>query len=219
MNDFINRGDVVVEIGAGTGLSKEFIKRPVIITEIAPYPWVDICVDAVNLPFVSGTIDVIICANVLHHVATPIKFLLDLHRCLKPNGYVLLVEPNPSFLLLLALRMMRHEGWSFEANVFDPTACVNDPADPWSGNNAVSYLMFRDSRAFRDNLPGFEIVHDVFTECMMFPLSGGVTAKTGTVELPISVLKLIGWIDRKLCHLSPMVFAMIRSVVLRKQGV
>jgi hypothetical protein len=52
---------------------------------------------------------------------------------------------------------------------------------------------------------------------MMFPLSGGFTAKIKTVELPVMVLKVIDWIDWILCRLSPMFFAMGRSVVLRKR--
>jgi hypothetical protein len=112
----------------------------------------------------------------------------------------------------------RPEGWSFDVDVFDPTALVNDPADPWSGNNAISHLMFHDKRVFQENVPGFEILHDRFTECIMFPLSGGVTAKTKAIELPTAVLKIIDWIDGKLCRLSPKIFAMGRSVVLRKRA-
>ena len=111
---------------------------------------------------------------------------------------------------------MRHEGWSFDVDVFDLTAPVNDPADPWSGNNAVSYLMFRESGAFQENARGFEVVHDGFAECLMFPLSGGVTAKTKTLELPMTVLKILDWIDGKLCRLSPGIFAMRRSTSLMR---
>ena len=96
---------------------------------------------------------------------------------------------------------------------------MNDPADPWSGNNAISHVMFRDRSVFQKNAPGYQIVHDIFAECMTFPLSGGVTAKIKTVELPMAALKIIDWIDRKLCRLWPMMFAMGRSVVLRKRGV
>jgi SAM-dependent methyltransferase len=218
MNKFIKDENTVVEIGAGAGFSQRFIGSKVIATELWPYPWVDACVDAMNLPFGRETIDVVICSNVLHHFASPIKFLVDLNGCLKPSGYVLLLEPNPSLLLLLALRVMRHEGWSFEIEVFDTTALANDPADPWSGNNAISDLMFRDRRLFEERAPGFEIVHDSFSECLMFPLSGGVTAKTRTLQLPMKVLKIIDAIDRKLCRLSPKIFAMGRSVVLRKRS-
>lgn len=218
MNDYIEKEHTVIEIGAGAGLSKSFIKRSTVITtEISHYPWVDICVDALNLPFHSDSIDVFICINVLHHLTTPIRFLRDVYRCLKGGGHLLLLEPNPSLLLLIALRIMRHEGWSFELNVFDPAVCVNDPADPWSGNNAISYLLFADKSAFEKNAPGFEIMHDAFSECIMFPLSGGVTAKIRTVELPVRLLKIIDRIDHRLCRLAPMIFAMARSLVLRKR--
>jgi SAM-dependent methyltransferase len=218
MNEYIKRDDVVVDIGAGAGFSQEFIKTEVTVTEIIPYHWVDICVDAANLPFGAETLDVVICSNVLHHFATPIRFLEKVYECLKPGGHVLIFEPNPSFLLLLALRMMRHEGWSFEVDVFDPTALANDPKDPWSGNNAISYLMFRDPNVFEENSPGFEVIHHSFAECMMFPLSGGVTAKTKIINLSITMLRIIDWLDGKLCRLSPYIFAMARLVVLRKRA-
>ncbi|MGH7116800.1 MAG: class I SAM-dependent methyltransferase [Stellaceae bacterium] len=218
MNGFILPDDTVVEIGAGAGFSQQFIKHEIIATEVNPHSWIDACVDAMNLPFGPETIDVAICSNVLHHFAHPLRFLLELRGCLKPRGRVLLVEPHPSFLLLLALHIMRHEGWSFEVDVFDPTAVANDPSDPWSGNNAISELMFRDSRMFEKHAPGFEIVHNRFSECLMFPLSGGVTAKIKSLELPIAVLNFIDAVDRKLCRLSPKIFAMSRAVALRKQG-
>jgi SAM-dependent methyltransferase len=216
MSKYITSGSAAVEIGAGAGFATEFIKNDVILTEIAPYPWVDLCVDATNIPFAAATLDVVICANVLHHLAAPMTLLLDLHRCLRPGGYVLINEANPSFLLLLALRLMRHEGWSFDVDVFDPATPVKNPADPWSGNNAISELMFGDRSAFRAKLPGFEVAHDSFAECLIFPLSGGVTAKSKTVELPLAVLRVIDWIDGGLCRLAPQIFAMRRSIALRK---
>lgn len=220
MNEFIRNYDIVVEIGAGAGLSKYFINhKSLITTEVSPYPWIDLCIDALSLPFRVETIDVLICVNVIHHLATPIKFLSDAHRCLKSGGYLLLLEPNPSLLLLMALRIMQHEGWSFDCAIFDPTACANDPADPWSGNNAISRLLFGNKRLFAKSLPGYEIVRDAFSECLLFPLSGGVTAKTKTVELPNSVLKVVDRVDSFLCRVAPAIFAMARSIVLRKRPV
>lgn len=216
MNRFIRPSDIVVEIGAGAGFSKEFIDGNIIMTEIVPYPWIDICMNAMNLPFAANAIDVVICVNALHHFAIPIKVLHDISRCLKSGGYILLFEPNPSFLFLLLLRIMRHEGWAFDVDAFDPGTRVNDPADPWSGNNAISHLMFRDKSFFEKHAPEYKIVYDIFAECMIFPLSGGVTAKTKTLELPITALRIIDWIDRRLCRVWPMMFAMGRAVVLQK---
>ena len=112
---------------------------------------------------------------------------------------------------------MRHEGWSFDVDVFDPAAQVNDPTDAWSGNShAVSHLLFRDLEQFTRRVPGFRVVYDRCMECLLFPLSGGVTAKTWTVELPMPVLGALARLDRLLCRLSPSVFAMGRSIALQK---
>jgi hypothetical protein len=114
--------------------------------------------------------------------------------------------------------MMRHEGWSFDVDVFDPAAAVNDPKDPWSGNNAISYLMFRDRQVFQTNVDGFDVIHDGFAECIMLVISGGVTAKTKSIKLPKCMLKITQFLDRHLCRLSPEIFAMIRFIALRKQA-
>jgi SAM-dependent methyltransferase len=161
-------------------------------------------------------VDVFICSNVIHHVPSPMAFLRDIRDCLRPNGYLLVHEPHPSLLFLLALRMMRHEGWSFDADVFDPVARVSDAADAWAGNNAVSYLLFRDCAEFERQVPGLRVVRDRCTECLLFPLSGGVTAKSMTVELPMPVLGGLGWLDSVLCRMAPSVFAMGRSLALQR---
>lgn len=217
MSRYIRPGDVVVEIGCGAGLTEYFIDAPgLLMTEVTPHPWVDICLEARHLPFAPNRVDAFICSNVIHHVPSPAAFLRDAYECLRPGGYLLILEPNPSLLMLLALRLMRHEGWSFDVDVFDPSAQASDPRDAWAGNNAVSYLLFRDMKRFATAVPGFQVVHDRHMECTLFPLSGGVTAKTRTMELPAPVLRAFAWLDDVLCHVAPSVFAMCRSIALRK---
>jgi SAM-dependent methyltransferase len=218
MNQYIAPGDVAVEIGCGAGLAEFFIDAPhLLMTEVIPHAWVHICLDARHLPFAPNSVDAFICSNVIHHVPSPATFLQDVHSCLRPGGVVLIQEPNPSLLMLLALRLMRHEGWSFEVDVFDPSAQASDPCDAWSGNNAVSYLLFHDQQRFADAVPGLRIVYDHYMECTLFPLSGGVTAKTRTAELPAPMLRALAWLDDMLCRVAPSVFAMGRSIVLRKE--
>jgi SAM-dependent methyltransferase len=217
MNKYINPEALAIEIGCGAGLSTFFLESPkVILTDVVTHPWVDICVDATNLPFGPSSVDVIICVNVLHHVPSPIRFLEDAQRCLKPDGYLLIHEPNPSTLLLLALRIMHHEGWAFDIDVFNPEAQVNNPCDAWSGNNAISHLLFHDSKEFVRRCSGFRLVYDCFTECLLFPLSGGVTAKFKTLELPLLILRGLAWVDKILCRMAPSFFSMGRSVALQK---
>lgn len=220
MNRYIRPTDVAIEIGCGAGLAEFFITCPhLLLTEVIAHPWVDICLDALHLPFAPASVDVFICSNVIHHVPSPTRFLQDLYNCLKPGGYVLVQEPHPSLLTLLALRVMRHEGWSFDVDVFDPTTPVNDPTDAWAANNAVSHLLFRDRTQFTRSFPGFRVVHDRYVECLLFPLSGGVTAKAKTIELPMSILRMLDRLDRLLCRLAPSVFAMCRSIALQKSAI
>jgi hypothetical protein len=120
-------------------------------------------------------------------------------------------------MMLCVLRIMRHEGWSLDVDVFDPDALANDPADAWSGNNAVSHLLFRDKDRFARRFPGFQIEHDEFSESLMLPLSGGVTAKTWSLELPNGILRMVQRLDALLCWGAPSIFAMGRNIALRKR--
>lgn len=217
MNDYIKADDIVVELGCGAGLTQFFVRAGTCFaTDVHPYPWVNACVDALHQPFRPGSVDVFICINVIYHLAAPVNFLDLVQACLKPGGYLLVHEPNPSFLMLAILRLMNHEGWSLDVDVFDPDSIANDPADPWSGNNAISRLLFSDQR-FRRRFPDLRVVHDRFTECLLFPLSGGVTAKTWSLELPNSVLNMIARLDAVLCPAAPFVLAMGRAIALRKE--
>lgn len=44
-------------------------------------------------PLESGVADVVLCTETLEHVAEPVVFLSEMHRCLKPGGRVILTIP------------------------------------------------------------------------------------------------------------------------------
>ena len=217
MNDYIADDARVVEFGAGAGFSKEFINAAdFILTDFATHPWIDVLADAMDPPFRDGSMDVVICSNMLHHLASPVRFLRRISSVLKPGGYMLIQDVHASLLMRALLRLMRHEGWSYDVNVFDEDAVANDPKDTWSGNNSVSDLLFRDANAFEANVPGLRVLELTLDECLIFPLSGGVVATTAMVELPETVLRAVDRLDRMLIRLLPSVFALSCSVVLRK---
>ena len=62
----------------------------------------------------------------------------------------------------------------------------------------------------------FKIIKNEVNEFLLFPLSGGVISKTKTINLPFWVLGLIEKFDRLLILFFPKVFALGRSVVLKK---
>jgi SAM-dependent methyltransferase len=217
MNRLIPEKGRVVELGSGAGFAREFIRSGcLLLTDVSPYPWMDLQVDALDPPFADQSLDVVICSHMVHHLANPIVFLERIRAALKPGGYLLLQELNTSFLMRLLLRLKRHEGWSYDVDVFDAASVANDPRDPWSANCSVPELLFRDSATFERHLPGYRVVENRLNECFLFPLSGGVIAKSPTIPLPTLVLRCIDLLDGALVRILPSLFALGRSVVLQR---
>ena len=219
MNDYVEGKEKVFEIGAGAGFSKEFIKNEnLVLTDYnSPHDWISFNVDALNQPFESNSVDVIIASHMIHHLANPQKFFMEIGRVLKPGGLLLIQDLNTSLLLRILLRVMRHEGYSYDIDVFDKNVVANNPEDPWSANCAIPELLFKEHKVFESHFPEFKIVEDNLFECLMFPLSGGVIAKTKTPTLPAFVLRLVEKIDAFLITLAPSIFAMGRKIVLEKK--
>jgi len=217
MNPYLEGKEKLIEVGAGAGFSKEFItNKNLKITDFKKYPWIDQEVDALNPPFESNSLDAVIASHMIHHLAQPLVFFRQIQKVLKPGGYLLIHEVQTSFLMRILLRVMRHEGWSYDVDVFNEKTIANDPKDPWSANCAIPELLFTDSDRFEKALPGLKIVKNELCETFIFPLSGGVIAKAKTLPLPIPVLKLVNHFDRLLVALFPGVFALGRRIVIQK---
>lgn len=216
MNDFIKLNDVGVEVGCGNGLSEFFIRCDNYLrTDYADFEWIDKKVDALNMPFADGSLDFLVSSNMIHHLAKPYIFFQECHRVLKPGGLMLVQEINASFFLRLALKLMKHEGYNYDVDPFDKDSVCNDPENPWSGNNALPNLLFDDMKKFEANFP-FKCVREKHTEFSIFLLSGGVTAKTKTVQLGRALLSAFDALDHALIGLSKNTFALQRQIVLKK---
>ena len=216
MNQYIGPDTKALELGCGAGFLQLFVKAPVTLSDVEQRPWVNKVVDALKLKELGETYDVVICSHMIHHIARPMQFFEDLASVVKPGGLVLINEIHTGLLMRLLLRVMRHEGWSYDVDIFDRDTIANDPRDPWSANCAIPQLLFRDLKAFEANAKGFKVERFELNECLVFPLSGGVIAKTKTINLPDPVLKLIDGLDGLMIKLMPGVFAMASRVVLRR---
>ncbi len=216
MNAYIPAGTKALELGCGAGFLQLFVDAPVTLSDVEARPWTNRVVDAMKLRELGETFDVVVCSHMIHHIANPIAFFADLATVVKPGGLVLINEIHTGLLMRLLLRIMRHEGWSYDVDVFDPKAVANDPRDPWSANCAIPQLLFGDLARFEREAPAFKVERFELNECLVFPLSGGVIAKTATINLPTAVLKLVDGLDRLLIRLMPDVFAMASRVVLRR---
>ena len=217
MNAFFPSDATIVEFGAGAGFTQEYIRAPGrLMSDIEFRPWLDLVADATDPPFAEASVDVVICNQVLHHMALPGRFLETAAHVLRPGGHLLLNEPETSLAMRAILRLMRHEGWSYEVDPFDSTAICVDADNPWSGNDAVSQILFSDPARFEATFPMFKIVENSLTECLIFLFSGGVSSKTFTVPLPRFALSLIKGIDFGLVGLFPQLFALGRRVALQR---
>lgn len=222
MNTFLREKDmVVIEIGCGAGFSPLYLQQKPLLTDAILNPWVDKVIDATNINLPDSSVDVLIASHTIHHFYTPYVFFFEALRVLKPNGFLLIQEINTSLLMRTLLRLMKHEGWSYDVDVFDKKAIVNDPSDLWSANCAVPQLLFQNpdkfSQTFKNEHYYFDVQLNKVNECLLFPLSGGVIAKTKVPLLPSRMLDFIEMLDSFLCKLAPSIFALGRSVVLQKK--
>jgi SAM-dependent methyltransferase len=217
MNRYLAPGKKVVEIGAGAGLSPFYLTTQPLLTDAALNPWIDKVIDATNMEFESDSVDVLIASHNIHHFYSPYKFFKECERVLNSDGILLIQELNTSLLMRGLLRLMRHEGWSYDVDVFDEHEIVNDERDLWSANCAVPELLFTEKAKFEQTFPRLQIQVNQPCECILFPLSGGVIAKTKVPEMPTFVLSLVLLLDSFLVWLAPNIFSLGRRVVIRKR--
>lgn len=217
MNGYIQPSDTVLELGAGAGFSREFLYTDkLVLSDINSYPWIDRVVDAANPELPASSVDVVICSHMIHHLSRPVRFFRDIYSSLRPGGRILIQEINTSVIMRVLLRIMRHEGWSYDVDVFDDSCVCNDPADPWSANCAIPQMLFEDVDKFCRAIPYYRVVRNELSEFLLFPLSGGVIAKSPTINMPLRFLRCVDKLDSALIRLFPSIVALGRRVVLVK---
>ena len=216
MNEYLKPNSKIIEIGAGAGFSQLYLNQKVVLTDAIKNPWIEKVIDATKMDLEERSVDIIIASHNIHHFYSPSKFFNECKRVLKDDGLVLIQEINTSLMMRFLLRIMRHEGWSYNVDVFDPDEIVNNKDDLWSANCAVPELLFYDKIQFERIFPFLKIMKNELCECTIFPLSGGVTAKTKVPQFPPLLLKFFSFIDKILVVFLPKVFALGRRVVLKK---
>lgn len=225
MNQYIRDSDeVVIEIGAGMGVAKEFIKHPsIVLTDVIDNPWIDKYLDAMHMDLEDNSVDVFICNAVIHHFASPYQFIQQAAKKLKPGGRILLLEPYTSVGLRLGNRIFKLEGWDEHTDVFDPQTICNNANEPWSANVSVPKLMFgrgiKGKSKFESTFQGLRIRRFERTECLIFALSGGVNWRVWSFGFREKTCQRLFAVDRFLIRLCPSMFAMACRIVVEKNRV
>ncbi len=218
MKKYIKGKRIIVELGSGNGCIKKIINNKIILTDIIKYPWIDKKVDMkkVNLGRkYQKKVDVFIINHSLHHCSSPFLTLKNINSYLKKNGFVLINEPETSLSLKLIQFLLDDEGWSLNAKVFKRKNIFN-PKSPWISNTAVAQLLFKNQNKFNEHFPQFKIIENRLSEFLIFLNSGGVNSSFFHIKLNRFFLNLINIIDDILIFFFPGIFALNRSVVLKK---
>jgi SAM-dependent methyltransferase len=218
MNRFIGENERGIEIGAGAGLSREFIRcKQLLLTDLADHDWLDLKqVNALETPFENGSLDFAFSVNVIHHLARPLRFFSEMARILRPGGRLIVQDVHCSVFMRAALRLQRHEGYDYNVDVFDDTVLCTDPNDPWAGNNAIVDLLLEDEARFLRAIPQFRRIHRSHSEFLTLLNSGGVIARTAYVPLPMPLMRAVDAVDRALTRTFPAACASQVQLVLER---
>jgi SAM-dependent methyltransferase len=80
---------VIVNIGSGTTR----VHPDALNVDIAPDKAVDCVASAYTLPFLSDSLDLVMSQEVIEHLEDPLAALREMHRVLKPGGYIYCQAP------------------------------------------------------------------------------------------------------------------------------
>lgn len=217
MNNEIRAGQKILEVGSGAGLSKLYIKNEIILTDTVKNFWIDLHIDATKMNLEDNSVDVIIASHTIHHFYSPAKFFFECQRVLKPKGKILTSEIHTSFFMRLLLKIMKHEGYSYDQNVFSTDNICNNPDDLWSANCAIPELLFSNKKKFNSYFSKLSLEKISYCEFFIFPLSGGVISKIKVPRLSNKVLSFFKLIDKALIFFSKSIFALGMNVVIVKK--
>lgn len=200
-----------IEIGAGVSFFKKLYPA-ILATDIKKADYLDMVVDALNMPFDDGSVRGIYGINCFHHFPNPDQFFKELQRVLCPGGGCVLIDPYHGALASV-----------FYENVFD-TEGFDKMQKEWSNeslgvmmgaNQALTYVVFqRDLERFNSTYPGLEVVIQYpLKNYIRYLLSGGLNFRQLLPSFMSPLLKFIEFI------LSPLsrILGLHHVVVIRKR--
>lgn len=112
---------LIVEIGSGIGNLKSVIPQA-LCTDIFPNPWIDQVENAYHLSFLKESLSNLILFDVWHHLQYPGNALNEFKRVLKPNGRIIIFDPDIGLLGFIVYGLFHHEpiGYKQKITLFAP---------------------------------------------------------------------------------------------------
>lgn len=160
----------IIELGSGGGFIKETI--PWIITsDIVKGPGIDKVFSAAKIPFKKHSIGAFVMLNVFHHIKNPERALLEMEKCLKIGGKIIMIEPYNSLWGRFIYQYFHHEK-------FDPYSNwkISKKGRLSGANGALPWIIFiRDNSKFSQKFPTLTIKNINIHTPLRYLLSGGLS--------------------------------------------
>lgn len=161
----------IIEIGAGAFNGKDFFPS-IITSDVVKNNFVDMVVDATNMPFKENELDGIILVHVLHHIRDPEKFFKEATRCLKPSGKICFIEPYFGLWGSFVYRRLHHEP------IYDiPSWKLPEIGGRMTQANIIMpyNIIFRDRKIFMEKFRSLDIKEIKLHTCFNYLLTGGLS--------------------------------------------
>lgn len=212
MKKYIKNKKNVIEIGSGNCLIKNILSKKILCTDIITLKNISQKIDMNNLKLntkYKKNVDVFILNHSLHHSRNPKKLLMQLStKFLKPNGYILINEPEISLIFKFFLKICKHE--RYDLNLKNMNSY-----NFWEENNATARLLFYQKKP-NDYFQNYKIIENQVNECFVFLNCSGNGVDSPYIRLNNYFLNIVDKIDYILTKYMPNFFAMNRRIVLQK---
>ena len=213
MKKYINRKKIVIELGSGNGFIKKYLGEKIITSDLKTHQNIDYKFDMNNLKLpkkLKKKVNVFILNHSLHHCKDPIELIRIMKDNLKKDGFILINEPEISFVFKFFLKIFNHERWDLDVS-------KSNQKNFWLQNNATGRILFKKNFENKFVKQNFHVVKNQLNEFLIFLNSGGNSVNSPHIKLSETNLNLLNKLDDFLIKVSPEIFALNRRIVLKKK--
>lgn len=213
MKKYISKKRTVIELGSGNGFIKKYLGKKIITSDLKTHQNIDYKFDMNNLKLpkkLKKKVNVFILNHSLHHCKDPLKLIRIMKDNLKKNGFILINEPEISFVFKFFLKIFNHERWDLDVS-------KSNQKNFWLQNNATGRILFKKNFENKFVKQNFYVVKNQLNEFLIFLNSGGNSVNSPHIKLSETNLNLLNKLDDFLIKVSPEIFALNRRIVLKKK--
>ena len=213
MKKYINGKRTVIELGSGNGFIKKYLGEKIITSDLKTHQNIDYKFDMNNLKLpkkLKKKVNVFILNHSLHHCKNPLELIRIMKDNLKKNGFILINEPEISFVFKFFLKIFNHERWDLDVS-------KSNQKNFWLQNNATGRILFKKNFENKFVKQNFHVVKNQLNEFLIFLNSGGNSVNSPHIKLSETNLNLLNKLDDFLIKVSPEIFALNRRIVLKKK--